>query len=109
MNHECHSIDVKVTSSNSKGKGNNMTRAWGTKLREYKNEKNLHIVLIDTSGNIAKESWEYLLTLGINTYILRLIQKIIFECTSRKIRDVIEDYKYTTYKNSQKMSNDKPN
>lgn len=58
MNGVDHSVDVVITSSNSTGRGNNVTRAWGEKRREYGEEQNLHIVLMDTAGNIANESWD---------------------------------------------------
>ena len=50
------SVDVIATSSNNNKRGNNVTRTWSTKEREYRGENNLHIVLMDTAGNIAEES-----------------------------------------------------
>lgn len=94
MNGVDHSVDVVITSSNSTGRGNNVTRAWGEKRREYGEEQNLHIVLMDTAGNIANESWDYLLKIGATRKELRIMQKILFECTCGKVEDVIEKRKY---------------
>ena len=89
-----HSIDVTITSSNNNNKGNNVTRAWNAKTNQYGNENNLHVVLLDTAGNIASESWNYLLGIGATRKELRIIQKIIFECTVRKVDEMIDMIKY---------------
>ena len=90
-----HTVDIIVTSSNNDKRGNNVTRAWGVKTREYKNERNLHIVLLDTAGNMAEESWNFLTGFGINTRDLRTIQRIIYECTDRKIEAIVDQAKYS--------------
>ena len=89
-----HSIDVVVTSSDNDNCGNNVTRAFGAKEREYGIERNLHIVLFDTSGNIMEESYRFLTTLGVRSSDLRTMQRIIYECTKLKVDAVIEDAKY---------------
>ena len=89
-----HSIDVTITSSNNNNNGNNVTRAWNAKTNQYGNEPNLHVVLLDTAGNIASESWNYLLGIGATRKELRIIQKIIFECTVRKVDEMIDMIKY---------------
>lgn len=90
-----HSIDVVVTSSDNDNCGNNVTRAFGAKEREYGIERNLHIVLFDTSGNIMEESYRFLTTLGVRSSDLRTMQRIIYECTKLKVDAVIEDAKYS--------------
>ena len=85
-------IDVIVTSSNNNQKGNNVTRAKGVKMREYNNE-DIHIVLFDTAGNVTNESWKFLESVGVRMDELRLIQSIIFECTQRKLDEIIENNK----------------
>lgn len=89
-----HSVDVIVTSSNNDARGNNVTRALGTKEREYVNERRLHIVLLDTAGNMAEESWNYLHSMGMRSDDLRTIHRVLFECVERRIKAVIEDAKY---------------
>ena len=91
-----HSVDIIVTSSNNNNKGNNATRAWGVKNREYGNEKNLHIVLFDTAGNVAEASWTYLTKMGVRSDDLRTIQKIIYDCTNRRIKAIVDEAKYGT-------------
>lgn len=88
------SVDVIVTSSNSHGRGNNVTRARSTKQREYGEEEGLHIVLFDTTGNLTNESWNFLESIGARMEDLRVMQKVIYECTERKIKEVIENNKY---------------
>ena len=87
------SIDVIVTSSNNNGKQNNVTRARSVKLRQYDREDDLHVILFDTTGNLTNESWNFLESIGIRMEELRTIQKIIYECTERKIDEIIENNK----------------
>lgn len=89
-----HSIDVTVTSSNNSNVRNNVSRAMNNKTWQYGKENNLHIVLLDTAGNITNDSWNYLLSIGATRKELRIIQKILFECTVRKVEEIIDMRKH---------------
>ena len=89
-----HSIDVTVTSSNNSDVRNNVSRAMNNKTWQYGKENNLHIVLLDTAGNITNDSWNYLLSIGATRKELRIIQKILFECTVRKVEEIIDMRKH---------------
>lgn len=93
-----HSIDVKVSSSNNSSRVNNITDAWNRKQRQYKGEENLHIVMFDTAGNIADESWRFLLSIGSTVADLRIMQRIIFECMNARVSRIIEDKKRANYR-----------
>lgn len=105
-----HSVDVKITSSWSDKAGNAVNRALGAKEREYKGEERLHIILFDTAGNVAKESLEYLKSIGAGRSELREMQKIILEFTSMRINTLAEQGKQNDYKEArEKQRNERRN
>lgn len=93
-----NSVDVKVSSSNNSSKVNCITDAWNRKQRQYKGEDNLHIVMFDTAGNIADESWRFLLSIGATAAELRVMQRIIFECMNTRVSKILEDKKRANYR-----------
>ena len=89
-----HSIDVSVTTGWSENKRTNpILDALKRKKREYRGEKNVHIVLMDTNGGITEEAWSFLFGLGASKYDLRVLQTIIFRATARRYQVIAMDNK----------------
>ena len=84
-----HSIDVAVISK-KKNKNSNLNLIalkYGIKLRTYKNEPNIHPIVLTNNGDIHDESLKYLNELGINISNLRDIQHIIIKHATLKVQD----------------------
>ena len=83
-----YGVDVSVTSSNNNVRGNNVIRAKYNKEREYNWERNVQIVLINTAGSFTQNSWEFMRKIGATLRDARIIQKILYECTSKRVQKV---------------------
>ncbi len=95
MNGVQHSMDISVTTSWSKAKWRNpIADAEKRKEKEYNGEKNVHIILFDTSGGITGNAIRALNEIGMTSYDLRRLQTIIFRTDAKRYQVI-----YTTCKN----------